>query len=115
MQLRWPSQLRRSRSGLRLFACLMIAMSVRAQDPIPGVGTESGSIHGARRATNWPVTNAGPGLPIWHYEIVSPVNRATYEGYMVGTIPFERGYRTITTLATLIPFTVLFTNTTTGF
>jgi len=93
----------------------MIATSVRAQDPIPAVGTESASIHGARRATNRPVANTGPGLPIWHYEIVSPVNRATYEGYMVGTSPFERGSRTTTIPVILIPFIVRFTNTTTGF
>src|SRR5215469_6634917 len=115
MQPRRPAQLCRSRNSLRGLACLMIAASLRAQDSIPAVGMESASIHGARGAPNRPAASAGPGLPIWHYQIVSPVNEARYEGYMVGASPFERGSRTTTIPVILIPFIVQFQNTTTGF
>jgi hypothetical protein len=56
-----------------------------------------------------------PSLPLWHYQITSPVNGLTYRGYMVGTSPFNRGARTTTIPVILIPFIVNFQNTTTGF
>ena len=57
-----------------------------AQDPIPIDGPEPTFIHGRRF---WPrrVRNAGPGLPTWQYQVASPVNGASYRGYMVGTDP----------------------------
>jgi hypothetical protein len=88
---------------------------VGAQDLIPADGAESTAIHGPRRLTNWPMINAGPGLPIWYYQIASPVNGGVYAGYMVGTSPFERGSRTTTIPAILVPSIVQFANTATGF
>lgn len=54
-----------------------------AQDPIPIDGHEFSSIHAARKVATRPVANAGPGLPIWPYQVISPVNGISYGGYMV--------------------------------
>lgn len=86
-----------------------------AQDPIPTDGREPVAIHGARRFPTRPVSDAAPGLPIWHYDVVSPVNGASYSGYIVGTDPFLRGARTTSIPVILVPFIVQFTNTSTGF
>jgi hypothetical protein len=86
-----------------------------AQDRMPIDGPEPAFIHGARRLPTRPVAEAGPGLPIWHYDVVSPVNGTSYSGYMVGTDPFLRGARTITIPVILVPVIVQFTNTSTGF
>jgi hypothetical protein len=88
---------------------------IMAQDPIPIDRREPASVHPARRFPRRPVADADPGLPIWHYQVVSPVNGASYSGYMVGTDPFLRGARTTTIPVMLIPFIVQFTNTSTGF
>jgi hypothetical protein len=56
-----------------------------------------------------------PALPIWNYEIVSPLDGLSYRGYMVGTSPFNRGARTTTVPVLLVPFIVTFRNTTSGF
>src|SRR6516162_8676117 len=71
----------------RLAGLLAFAGVTMAQDPRPIDRREPASIHGARRFPTLPVADAGPGLPIWHYEVVSPVNGASYSGYMVGTDP----------------------------
>jgi hypothetical protein len=89
--------------------------AIMAQDPIPFDGREPASIHGARRFPTRPVRGIGTGLPIWHYQVVSPVDGASYSGYMVGSNPFFRGARTTTIPVILVPFIVEFTNTTTGF
>jgi hypothetical protein len=115
MHPRWPLELRRFHSRLRCLASLLIVARVGAQDLIPADGAESAAIHGPRRLPNRPVINADPGLPIWYYQIASPVNGGVYAGYMVGTSPFERGSRTTTIPAILVPFIVQFTNTATGF
>ena len=54
-------------------------------------------------------------FPTWRYQVSSPVNGLTYSGYMVGTSPFNRGARTTTVQAILVPFVISFNNTTTGF
>jgi len=96
--------------GLLVFAGLTMA-----QDPMPIDGPERASVHGERRFPTLPVANAGTGLPVWHYEVVSPLNGASYNGYMVGTNPFLRDARTTTIQVILVPFIVQFTNTSTGF
>jgi hypothetical protein len=58
---------------------------------------------------------AAPQLPIWRYQITSPVDGVSYGGYMVGSNPFFRDARTTTIPVILIPFIVEFTNTTSGF
>ena len=78
------------------------ARSAAAQDPIP-IDREPASINGARRFPTRPVRGAGTGLPIWHYQVVSPVDGASYSGYMVGSDPFLRGARTITVPVILCP------------
>ncbi|HEY7333802.1 MAG TPA: hypothetical protein VH639_02885 [Bryobacteraceae bacterium] len=97
-------------------ACVMTFAGVAtAQDPIPIDGPEPTAIHGARRAPTRSGGPPGPGLPIWHYQVVSPVNGVFYNGYMVGADPFLRGARTTTIPVLLVPFIVQFTNTATGF
>jgi hypothetical protein len=85
-----------------------------AQDPIPSDEQEPTSIHGAR--TFWPrrVREVEPTLPVWHYQVVSPLNGFSYNGYMVGTDP-AAGPQTTTIPVILVPFIVQFTNTATGF
>lgn len=105
-------------TSFRWLTALLIAAGVAtAQDPIPIEGPESTLIHGPRivRAPLRPVSNNGPGLPLWQYQIISPVNGAFYNGYMVGTSPFLRDERTTTIPAVLVPFIVQLTNTTSGF
>jgi hypothetical protein len=102
--------------GSRWLATLLVITGVTfAQDPIPSDGRESVSIHGERTVLPRPVFNAGPRLPTWQYQIVSPLNGASYTGYMVGSSPFLREARTTTIPVTLVPFIVQFTNTSTGF
>ena len=101
-------------SGLVAVAGLTLA-----QDPIPFEGQEAASIHpasiqGSRRISTRPVEDAGTGLPIWRYRMVSPVNGGSYNGYMVGTDPI-RDASTTTVPVLLIPLVAQFTNTTSGF
>jgi hypothetical protein len=103
LALQWPAGL------------LALAGLTMAQEPIPIDGREPTSIHGARRFPRPPVADTGTGLPIWHYDVVSPLNGASYSGYMVGTDPFLRGARTTTIPVILVPFIVQFTNISTGF
>src|SRR5690242_14924781 len=77
----------------RLVGLVLTTGLAMAQDPIPIDGLENAPIHGAGTARRRPVSNEGPGLPIWNYQIVSPVNGLSYAGYMVGTSPFPRGPR----------------------
>jgi len=103
-------------SALRWLTGLLAFSAVTlAQDPISIDGPEPSSIHGARRTATRPVAKSGPGLPIWPYQVISPVNGVPYGGYMVGTDPFLRGARTTTIPVILVPFIVQFTNTATGF
>src|SRR5579864_7225741 len=75
-------------SALPWLVCLLAFTSMTtAQDPIPIDGPEPTSIHGVRRLWPRPVRNAGPGLPIWQYQVASPLNGASYSGYMVGADP----------------------------
>ena len=43
---------------------------------------EPTSIDGARRIPKRLVVDTGPGLPIWRYHIFSPLNEASYSGYI---------------------------------
>jgi hypothetical protein len=99
----------------RLAGLLAFVGMTMAQDLMPNDRQEPASIHGARRFPTRPVADHGPGLPIWHYEVVSPVNGASYSGYMVGADPFLRSPRTTIIPVILVPFIVQFTNTSTGF
>jgi hypothetical protein len=91
---------------LRCLTLLFIASGASlAQEPI--------SIHPGRIDRPQPVSNTGPGLPIWRYQVASPVNGVSYTGYIVGSDP--RGARTVTVPVILVPFIVQFTNTTSGF
>lgn len=87
---------------------------ILAQDRFAGGEPEPASIHGAGQFQRRPVRHAGPGLPIWHYQVTSPLTGASYHGYIVGTDP-SLGGATTTVPVILVPFIVQFTNTTTGF
>jgi hypothetical protein len=100
---------------LRLVGLLLFTGVTMAQEPIPAAVLEPAALHGGRRFPTRPVADGGPGLPIWHYQIVSPVNGASYSGYIVGTDPFLRGAGTTAIPVILVPFIVQFTNTSTGF
>ena len=103
-------------AAVRWLAALLVATAATlAQDPIPIDGQESALIHGERTVRHRPLSNAGPELPIWPYQIVSPVNGVSYTGYIVGTSPFLLGARTTTIPVILVPFIVQFTNTASGF
>lgn len=54
-------------------------------------------------------------LPVWNYQLVSPLDSGTYTGYMIGQNPFNRGARTTVIPAILIPVIITFNNTTSGF
>jgi hypothetical protein len=97
-------------SGLQAFTGM-----AAAQNPIPIGVPEPNSIHGMRRVPTRPAPNDGRGLPIWRYQVISPLNGASYSGYMVGTDPFLRGARTTTVPVVLVPFVVQLTNTASGF
>ena len=99
--------------AIRCLAGLLAAIGIaRAQDPIPIDPRESAPIHGQRTVRPRPVSNA-LGLPIWQYDVVSPVNGVSYSGYIVGT--GLRGATSTTIPVNLVPFIVQFNNTTTGF
>jgi hypothetical protein len=66
-------------------------------------------------AVSAPTVVAAPSLPTWSYQIKSPVDGQFYNGYMVGTSPFNRGARSTTIPVVLIPLIVVFHNTTSGF
>jgi hypothetical protein len=103
-------------SAFRWLATLLVATSpTLAQDAIPIGEPQTAPIHGDKFVRRRPVSDVGHGLPIWHYQVVSPLNGVSYTGYMVGTSPFLRGARTTTIPVILVPFIVEFTNTTTGF
>src|SRR5215469_1450541 len=86
--------IRRRKATITWFALLCLAgvlassRVIMAQDPIPVADREPASVHGGRRFPRRPVADSDPGLPIWHYDITSPVNGASYSGYMVGSDPF---------------------------
>jgi hypothetical protein len=93
-----------TKSAIRCLVVLLAATSLSsAQNPIP---------NRPRRSETSP---GSPHLPLWQYQILSPLNQTVYTGYMVGTSPFLRGAKTTTIPVILVPFIVQFTNTTTGF
>lgn len=98
---------------LWLAGLLAFTTGIMAQDPVLIDRPEPTSIHGARLYPPRPLRNRGPELPIWHYQITSPLDGISYSGYMVGTDPSVGGATTIPVI--LVPFIVQFTNTTTGF
>jgi len=86
-----------------------------AQDPVSSEGPEPTAVHGVRTFWPRPAREILPELPIWRYQVVSPVNGLHYSGYMVGTDPTVSGAKTTTIRVILVPFVVQFTNTTSGF
>jgi len=101
---------------------LFAVRHIQAQDLRAVVAGEASLVEPARplpkrnpRIDSTPSADSEPSLPIWRYQITSPVNGASYSGYMVGTSPFNRGARTTTIRAILVPVIASFTNTTTGF
>jgi len=48
----------------------------------------------------------GTGIPIWSYQVTSPVDGGTYTGIMVGRSPFARGARTTAVPTVIIPVIV---------
>jgi len=73
---------------LWLTGLLAFTSMAAAQNPIPTDLPDASSIHGVRRTPTRAATDDGSGLPIWHYQVISPLNGASYTGYMVGTDPF---------------------------
>lgn len=105
-----------------VLACILMLTAfagvMTAQDPVPIDGAEVTLVHGPRRISTRPVVNGSPGLPIWRYQIVSPENGLTYNGYLLGSDPVLRGEKnngTTTIPVILVPFVVKFTNTSSGF
>jgi hypothetical protein len=100
---------------------------IRAQDPVPIPPGEVALLDSTQAvrslpridtrpaATGFPLDAGMSTLPIWRYQIVSPVNGISYSGYMVGASPLNRGARRTTIPVILVPFIVKFANTTTGF
>jgi hypothetical protein len=50
----------------------------------------------------------GSTIPLWNYNVVSPVDGASYSGQMVGRSPFFHGYRSTTIQVDLIPVILTF-------
>ena len=115
LRIRRPTVTIRTSAIPWLTGLLAFTSITMAQDPIAIDGRELTAIHSTRRVPTRPVADDGPRLPIWRYQVISPVNGASYSGYMVGTDPFLRGARMTTIPVILVPFIVQFTNTATGF
>ena len=107
------------------FLLVFAVCPIEAQDPLPITAGEAALINSAGPALPLPrrspqidpvqPADSTPSLPIWGYQITSPVNGVSYSGYMVGTSPFNRGARTTTIPVILVPVIASFTNTTSGF
>jgi hypothetical protein len=93
---------------------LAVTTVALAQGPVPSDRQEPSAIHGTRSFRLRPARIAGTGLPVWHYQVSSPLNGLSYRGYMVGSDP-SLGAATTIIPVILVPFIVQFTNTTTGF
>lgn len=104
---------------------ILATASANAQDAVVPAG---GALRGdgtlairdhalANPAARALVTPAIPAaaLPIWTYQVTSPIDGNTYTGYSVGTSPFTRLARSTTIPVVLIPMIVTFHNTTSGF
>jgi len=103
----------------QLKTCIAVLLALTgfaiAQDPIRINGRAPAASETARRFPSRPLPKDGTELPIWRYQVVSPLNGVSYAGYMVGTDPSLRGAGTTIIPVILVPFIVQFTNTTTGF
>jgi len=101
---------RTAAAGLLAFSGL-----IWAQESLPTDTSEPVSIHSRIRLPSRAFRTPGPGLPIWRYHFVSPVNGSAYTGYMVGADPFRESAGTIAIPVILVPLIVQFTNTSAGF
>ncbi len=117
-RLRWGT--------LILFCAVLITVattSLKGQDPIPIPPDEAPPVD-INNANKLNSTGLGTllqpdasvaSLPIWRYQLSSPITGITYSGSMVGTSPFNRGARATTLPVILVPFVIRFENTSTGF
>src|SRR5205085_12298307 len=48
----------------------------------------------------------GAGIPLWSYQVTSPIDGITYTGVMVGRSPFARGARTTSVPVVIVPVRV---------
>lgn len=120
----WAAYRRLSTSTVLFLVLVLIARKpALAQDPIPfqpgeaQAANDSAIVQQAAAANTQLITPQTPfaGLPVWTYQILSPVNNLTYIGTIVGQNPFNRGARTTVIPTILIPVIVTFQNTTSGF
>jgi hypothetical protein len=126
-QISHPGARRRLRWRMPSLLCAVFVVatgaSLRAQDPVPipsdealPIDINNANLTSSTDANVSPQPNtAEPSLPIWRYQLSSPITGFTYSGYMVGTSPFNRGARTIILPVILVPFVISFQNTTSGF
>jgi hypothetical protein len=121
---RWARDLRRHCVIPLLFPVLFtVAAALYGQEPVPIPPDEAPPIEITDRNSIPSINAAGlvqpnasaASFPTWRYQISSPVNGLTYSGSIVGTSPFNRGARSTTVQAILVPFVISFNNTTSGF
>ena len=95
----------------------LYALPAPEQDPVPLAPGRAQFMDGSLAARQLPKRKPGAaaGLPIWNYQVTSPVDGNTYNGYMVGQSPFDSDEKTTTIPVVLIPVIVKFHNTNTGF
>ncbi len=99
------------------------SVSVFGQDapvtgPLPIVSADNLALlaaHPVIDGSRSPLAGTQPSLPLWQYQIVSPIDGNTYSGAIVGGNPFNRGARTTTVQVVLVPIRIALTGTVRNF
>src|SRR4051812_2841173 len=115
-----PGGYRMKRFAMFLLCAALLCFSVSAfaqdeqqlPDPstlpqfVPPVGEPNdggGSIAAGVVVTAKHASANGTGIPLWSYQVTSPVDGKTYTGVMVGRSPLVRGARTTSIPTVIIP------------
>jgi hypothetical protein len=85
--------------------------------PLPTMTANQKTLQAAHSALNpsRSLLVVSPSLPLWQYQLVSPIDSNTYSGAIVGGNPFNRGARTTTAQVVLIPLRIMLTGTVRNF
>lgn len=115
--------MKRFATSLLCAALLCFSAAAFAQDPqpqpqddidmtamplplIPNVGGDGNSIAAGPTVTIKNASSNGTGIPIWSYQVTSPVDGNSYSGIMVGRTPFNNAARSTFIPVVIIPVRV---------
>ncbi|MCU1286002.1 MAG: hypothetical protein JWO13_2352 [Acidobacteriales bacterium] len=73
---------------------------------LPPVGEDGNSVSLGPVVTAKNASASGAGIPVWSYQITSPVDNKTYTGIMVGKSPMVRGTRSTSIPTVIVPVRV---------